>query len=1011
MMQQFQYRNDDNWHMDDHLELPDECGFEQEETEKVDLFTMKNFELPNFNRQEIKQLVVSENQFIIITRSNQVYRWRPEKNEEQCVLLDLPEQQQGMAARLIQRQKERREILLDRVFLNGHHVIICSDTGDNFYIHYNDNKIRILESLRTKQIKSIAWNQQTEETDTGDILIATKDSKIWSYRILYQNDVKESECRNMVSLPNERQINQIEQFTFQVQDSTFACVIASTNQGIFFFYGVNSFDIMFNKYRDPASVIRAEQSSFRSHTSLLSLCHSKVGNKAHSFVYCNGKQFNLFNLPEKDLNDQILTSYVSLQDSFKQFDMPIQIGLSEFHYYILTQDALHIVSRITLLTVQKYDIKHLGRIQGMQYDKANDWFWIYSERQLCKIDISNEDKDAWKLLMDKKMFLEAYDVASKYNSSHKLYIAGLCGDLLFQQKDYQRAAEYYQRSSKTFEEIFLKFLSCDDMKARQGLEYYLQELMNSLKKEQERTLVLAWRFELLVYRLNETEKLFQETKLIESEVKRKQQYSIRQDMLNKVKESLDQFQSQYKNELSKELVYQITINHGRVENCVEFAKLINDYETIIQHHINQENYKDAINNLKSVKDSSSMEVIQKYSHILMKFEPEQTLKLLITNVKKFDASKIIGGLMNIPNEQRKFGIQFIEYQINHNKCTEKSINNLLIFFLTHPPQAEKIKQYLLIQEQLLLNGDKIYFDLDFALRLFQQSSLIEPQIIIYGMMGLYTESVTLALDYGLIELAKEYAKKPETNDDLRKKLWMLIAERLLKQNVAIDKVIELTKETDTIKIEDLLPHFNENIKIEHFKDEICNSLKNYNEEIEKLKEEMKKLSANSDQLKNELKMTKNKFLIIDTQQKCEHCLKHLFNDTFYIFPCNHGFHKECIVIKIKQQPQNENKISKIDALDLKLQSIIQKSNPNMKQKQQETNSFFQFQLMNIFGGQKQEQRPQSSLSPEEEKQFKEIKEEFDKLVASECIFCGPSVVDQIQIGFEIDQYERESWTL
>ena len=47
----------------------------------------------------------------------------------------------------------------------------------------------------------------------------------------------------------------------------------------------------------------------------------------------------------------------------------------------------------------------------------------------------------------------------------------------------------------------------------------------------------------------------------------------------------------------------------------------------------------------------------------------------------------------------------------------------------------------------------------------------------------------------------------------------------------------MTKETDLIKIEDLLPHFNENIKIEHFKDEICNSLKTYNEEIEKLKEE------------------------------------------------------------------------------------------------------------------------------------------------------------------------------
>ena len=70
-----------------------------------------------------------------------------------------------------------------------------------------------------------------------------------------------------------------------------------------------------------------------------------------------------------------------------------------------------------------------------------------------------------------------------------------------------------------------------------------------------------------------------------------------------------------------------------------------------------------------------------------------------------------------------------------------------------------------------------------------------------------------------------------------------IAVNLLKENDEnIEEVIKLTKETELIKIEDLLPHFNENIKIEHFKDEICNSLKTYNEEIEKLKEEMKKFS-------------------------------------------------------------------------------------------------------------------------------------------------------------------------
>lgn len=45
------------------------------------------------------------------------------------------------------------------------------------------------------------------------------------------------------------------------------------------------------------------------------------------------------------------------------------------------------------------------------------------------------------------------------------------------------------------------------MKARIGLEQYLKHLVNNLKGEIERTLVLGWLSELLVYRLNEMEKL------------------------------------------------------------------------------------------------------------------------------------------------------------------------------------------------------------------------------------------------------------------------------------------------------------------------------------------------------------------------------------------------------------------------------------------------------------------------------------------------------------------------
>lgn len=48
----------------------------------------------------------------------------------------------------------------------------------------------------------------------------------------------------------------------------------------------------------------------------------------------------------------------------------------------------------------------------------------------------------------------------------------------------------------------------------------------------------------------------------------------------------------------------------------------------------------------------------------------------------------------------------------------------------------------------------LYFDEDFALRLFKRHGLHEAQILVYGNMGLYREAVNLALDNGQYALAK-----------------------------------------------------------------------------------------------------------------------------------------------------------------------------------------------------------------------------------------------------------------
>ena len=63
---------------------------------------------------------------------------------------------------------------------------------------------------------------------------------------------------------------------------------------------------------------------------------------------------------------------------------------------------------------------------------------------------------------------------------------------------------------------------------------------------------------------------------------------------------------------------------------------------------------------------------------------------------------------------------------------------------------------------------------------------------------------------------------------------------------------------------------------------------------------MEGYSLNAEQLKNELRNLKNKYLVINSNQKCDECYKSIFQEEFYIFPCMHGFHK------VKKKIENEN---------------------------------------------------------------------------------------------------------
>lgn len=84
-------------------------------------------------------------------------------------------------------------------------------------------------------------------------------------------------------------------------------------------------------------------------------------------------------------------------------------------------------------------------------------------------------------------------------------------------------------------------------------------------------------------------------------------------------------------------------------------------------------------------------------------------------------------------------------------------------------------------------------------------------------------AIELALTFNT-KLAQQTASLP-LDRDLRRKLWIIIAEHEIRGKNDVKAALELLKECDLLRIEDLLPFFEEFEKIDHFKDAICDALK------------------------------------------------------------------------------------------------------------------------------------------------------------------------------------------
>lgn len=406
---------------------------------------------------------------------------------------------------------------------------------------------------------------------------------------------------------------------------------------------------------------------------------------------------------------------------------PISIVLTQFHFLLLLRDRVKAICTLNGEVVYE-DVfpDKFGTLKKMIKDPVGGLVWIYTERAVFRYHVQREARDVWQMYMS----MNKFDLAKEYCRDRPE-----CMDMVlakeaehwFQNKRYLESAKCYALTQNYFEEIALKFI---EAKQEEALKEFLLKKLNNLKQNERTqiTLLVTWLAELYLNRLGQLESdgnsiIFQETR-----------EEFRHFLSNsKHKECLFN---------NRSTIYDLLASHGNVDDMVYFSVVMQDYERVISHYCQHDDYSAALDVLSKHCDQK---LFYKFSPVLMQHIPKKVVDAWIQMGKRLDPKKLIPALMNYSQmgstQQINETIRYIEFCVYELTVTEEAIHNyLLSLYAKYKPDS--LLWYL---EQAGTHASEIHYDLKYALRLCAEHGYLQACVLVYRIMELYEEAVDLAL--------------------------------------------------------------------------------------------------------------------------------------------------------------------------------------------------------------------------------------------------------------------------
>ncbi|XP_021467082.2 vacuolar protein sorting-associated protein 18 homolog isoform X1 [Oncorhynchus mykiss] len=880
-----------------------------------------------------------------------------------------------------------------KLFLDptGSHLVISLSTSECLYLNRNTQKVRSLSRWRGHLIESVGWNKLLRtETNTGPILVGT------SQGIIFEAEISASEGSLFNTNPDQyfKQVHSLEEdgrpapvccIEVERGPESKVVIIATTRKRLFQFVGrvaegseQQGFSAIFSQNQELLPSF--QEFPFNMGYSEITFYTPKLRScpKAFAWMMGNGVLYGQLDYVKLDslLSDVQVWDYTP--DIDFSFNKPISIVLTQFHFLLLLPDRVKAICTLNGQVVYE-DVfpDKFGTLKKMIKDPAGGLVWIYTEKAVFRYHIQREARDVWQMYMS----MNKFDLAKEYCRDRPE-----CMDIVlakeaehcFQDKRYLESAKCYALTQNYFEEIALKFI---EAKQEEALKEFLLKKLNNLKQSEKTqiTLLVTWLTELYLNRLG----------LLQSDEGKHGVFQETRDEFRKFLSSSKHKECLYNNRTT---IYDLLASHGNVDDMVYFSVIMQDYERVISHHCQHDDYSAALEVLSKHCDEK---LFYKFSPILMQHIPKKVVDAWIQMGSRLEPKKLIPALVNYSQmgstQQVNETIRYMEFCVYQLTVTEEAIHNyLLSLYAKYKPDS--LLWYL---EQAGSHLSDIHYDLKYALRLCAEHGYLQACVLVYKIMELYEEAVDLALQVD-VDLAKTCADLPEDDEELRKKLWLKIACHVVQEEKDVKKAMNCLSSCNLLKIEDILPFFPDFVTIDHFKEAICSSLEEYNQHIDELKQEMEEATESAKRIREDIQEMRNKYGVVENQEKCAACDFPLLNRPFYLFLCGHMFHYDCLFQEVTPH-LSTYKQTKLGELQKRLAAATQTSKSRHRPAPKE----------------KEEGGDTASLGKGSAGVSREqIKSDIDDIIACECVYCGELMIKSIDKPF-IDpqkfEEEKSSW--